>query len=81
MNMVLFPVVGYGKEKVSIHFEGCWLETREYTVNVKPSEKRGYKHESSFFLRSLLKVVNEIADTLVSVKDFVQGLSYLKIEK
>ena len=50
-------------------------------MNVKPSEKRGYKHESSFFLRSLLKMVNEIADTLVSVKDFVQGLSYLKIER
>ena len=23
LNMVLFPVVGYGKEKVRIHFEGC----------------------------------------------------------
>jgi hypothetical protein len=79
VNMVLFPVVGYGKEKVSIHFEGCWLEPREFTVNVLPSEKRGYKHESSFFLRSLLEVVNEIADTLVTVKDFVDGLTYLKI--
>ena len=71
VNMVLFPVVGYGKEKVRIHFEGCWLEPREFTVNVLPSEKRGYKHESSFFLRSLVKVVNEIVDTLVTVKDFV----------
>ena len=81
VNMVLFPVVGYGKEKVSIHFDGCWLEPREFTVNVLPSEKRGYQHESSFFLRSLLKVVNEIGDTLVTVKDFVKGLSYLKIER
>jgi len=72
--------VGYGKEKVRIHFEGCWLEPREFTVNVLPSEKRGYKHESSFFLRSLVKVVNEIADTLVAVKDFTQGVSNLKIE-
>ena len=48
-------------------------------MNVLPSEKRGYKHESSFFLRSLVEVVNEIADTLVTVKDFIQGLSYLKI--
>jgi hypothetical protein len=71
VDMVLFPVVGYGKEKVRIHFEGCWLEPREFTVNVLPSEKRGYKHESSFFLRSLVKVVNEIAETLVTVKDFV----------
>jgi hypothetical protein len=80
VNMVLFPVVGYGKEKVRIHFEGCWLEPREFTVNVLPSEKRGYKHESSFFLRSLVKVVNEIADTLVAVKDFTQGVRNLKIE-
>ena len=80
VNMVLFPVVGYGKEKVRIHFEGCWLEPREFTVNVLPSEKRGYKHESSFFLRSLVKVVNEIADTLVAVKDFTQAVSNLKIE-
>jgi hypothetical protein len=50
-------------------------------VNVLPSEKRGYKHESSFFRRSLLEVVNEIADTLVTVKEFVQRLSYLKIER
>ena len=28
VNMVLFPVVGYGKEKVSIQFDGCWLEPR-----------------------------------------------------
>lgn len=50
-------------------------------MNVLPSEKRGYKHESSFFLRSLLEVVNEIANTLVTVKDFVLGLSYLKIDR
>jgi hypothetical protein len=81
VNMVLFPVVGYGKEKVSIHFDGCWLEPREFTVNVMPSEKRGYKHESSFFLKSLFEVVNEIADTLVTVKDFVEGLTYLKIDR
>jgi hypothetical protein len=28
VNMVLFPVVGYGKEKVSIQFDGWWLEPR-----------------------------------------------------
>ena len=53
VNMLLFPVVGYGKEKVRVTFEGCWLETREFTVNVKPSERRGVKYVSHFFLRSL----------------------------
>ena len=77
--MVLFPVVGYGKEKVRIHFEGCWLEPREFTVNVKPSERRGFKHESSFFLRSLNQVVQDIADTLADIKDFIQAFANLKI--
>ncbi len=53
MNMLLFPVVGYGKENVRVHFEGYWLEPREYTVGVMPSERRGIKHDSHFFLRSL----------------------------
>ena len=75
LNMVLFPVVGHGKEKVIIHFEGCWLEPREFTVNVKPSERRDFKHESSFFLRSLNQVVQDIADTLADIKDFIQAFS------
>ena len=79
LNMVLFPVVGYGKEKVRIHFEGCWLEPREFTVNVKPSERRGFKHEYSFFLRSLNQVVQDIADTLADIKDFIQAFGNLKI--
>ena len=79
LNMVLFPVVGYGKEKVRIHFEGCWLEPREFTVNVKPSERWGFKHESSFFLRSLNQVVQDIAETLVDIKDFIQAFANLKV--
>ena len=79
LNMVLFPVVGYGKEKVRIHFEGCWLEPREFTVNVKPNEKRGFKHESSFFLRSLNQVIKDITDTLVDIKDFIQAFANLKV--
>ena len=71
LNMVLFPVVGHGKERVRIYFEGCWLEAREFTVNVKPNEQRGFKHESSFFLRSLNEVVQDIAETLVDIKDFI----------
>ena len=79
LNMVLFPVVGYGKEKVRIHFEGCWLEPREFTINVKPNEKRGFKHESSFFLRSLNEIVQDITETLVDIKDFFQAFAYLNI--
>ena len=33
LNIVLFPVVGYGKEKVRIHFKGCWLEPKLFTVS------------------------------------------------
>ena len=73
--MVFFSVVSYGKEKVRIHFEGCWLEPREFTVNVKPSEQRGFKHESSFFLRSLNQVIKDITDTLADIKDFFQAFS------
>ena len=79
LNMVLFPVVGHGKEKVRIHFEGCWLEPREFTINVKPNEKRGFKHESSFFLKSLNEVVQDITESLVDIKDFIQAFANLKI--
>ena len=79
LNMVLFPVVGYSKEKLRIHFEGCWLEPREFTINVKPNEKRGFKYESSFFLRSLNQVVQDITDTLVDIKDFIQAFANLKV--
>ena len=48
-------------------------------MNVKPSERRGYKHESSFFLRSLNQVVQDIADTLADIKDFIQAFANLKI--
>jgi hypothetical protein len=53
VNMLVFPMVGCRKEKVRIHFDGCWLEPREFTVNVKPKEKRGVSKESHYFLRSL----------------------------
>jgi len=28
IEMVLFPMVGYGKHKVMIEFYGCWLDAR-----------------------------------------------------
>ena len=46
VSMLLFQMVGYGKEKVRVDFDGCWLEPREFTVNVKPNERRGVKHDS-----------------------------------
>jgi hypothetical protein len=65
VNMILFPHVGYGKEKVRIIFEGCWLDFREFTVNVTPKEKRGYMHNSNYFLMSIREVTQDISNTLV----------------
>jgi len=78
VNMILFPHVGYGKEKVRIIFEGCWLDPREFTVNVTPKEKRGYLHNSSYFLRSIQEVVQDISDTLVEVMDFARAVANVK---
>jgi hypothetical protein len=63
--MVLLAHVGYRRERVQVIFEDCWLEPREFTVNVKPKEKRGYKKDSSYFLRSLQEVTEDITNTLV----------------
>ena len=63
--MVLLAHVGYRRERVRIIFENCWLEPREFTVNVKPKEKRGYKKDSSYFLRSLQEVTEDITNTWV----------------
>jgi hypothetical protein len=77
--MLLFPYVGYRKEKVRIIFEGSWLEPREFTINVKPKEKRGYAHISSFFLRSLQEATQDIIDTLFVIQDFVSSVATLKV--
>ena len=80
INMLLFPVVGYGKEKVKVVFEGWWLEPREFTVKVTPKEKRGFKHDSGFHLRSLQEVVNDINDAAVEMKDLAAAFGELKVE-
>jgi hypothetical protein len=46
VNMVLLPWVDYGNQKVRLLFDGCWLEPREFTVNVKPHERRAAKQQS-----------------------------------
>ena len=80
VNMLLFPVVGYGKERVKVHFEGWWLEPREFTVKVTPKEKRGFKHDSGYHLRSLQEVVTDINDTAVEVKDLAVAFGELKVD-
>jgi hypothetical protein len=63
--MVFLAHVGYRRERVRVIFEDCWLQPREFTVNVKPKEKRDYKKDSSYFLRSLQEVTQDITNTLV----------------
>ena len=78
--MILYPHVGHGKEKVKIIFEGCWIEPREFTVNVTPKERRGYKHDSNYFLRSIQEVTEDISNTLLEVMDFARAFQNLKVK-
>ncbi len=79
VNMVLFPRVGYGRYQVRIIFEGTWIDPREFTVNVKKKERRGYFNNSSYFLRSLQEATQDISDTLVEVMDFARAVGSLKV--
>jgi hypothetical protein len=78
--MVLLPHVSYGRERVRIIFEDCWLEPREFTVNVSAKEKRGYKKDSNYFLRSLREITEDITNTLVGIMDFAKGVAGLKVK-
>ena len=80
VEMVLFPLFGYGKHKVRIEFNGCWLDTREFTINVKPRDRRGFCHNSAFFLRSLQEVTQEISVALFTISDLTTAFTQLKIE-
>jgi hypothetical protein len=77
--MVLLAYVGYRRERVRVIFEDSWLEPREFTVNVKPKEKRDYKKDSSYFLRSLQEATQDIIDTLFVIQDFVSAVATLKV--
>ena len=77
--MVLLAYVGYRRERVRVIFEDCWLDPREFTVNVKPNEKRDFKKDSSYFLRSLLEATQDIIDTLFVVQDFLSAVASLKV--
>jgi hypothetical protein len=77
--MLLFPHVGYGREKVRIIFEGSWLDPREFTVNVKKKERRGYMNNTSYFLGSLQEATQDISDTLVEIMDFARAVADLKV--
>jgi hypothetical protein len=80
VNMILLPHLGYGKEKVRIIFESCWLETRDFTVNVKPKERRGFLNNSGYFLRSIQEATEEISNTLLEVSDFAKAFSNIKVK-
>ena len=77
--MLLFPVVYYGKHKVKVHFDGYWMEPREFTVNVTTKDRRGIMHDSSYFLQSLKEVVKDIVDTAVEAKDLGSAFGQVKI--
>jgi hypothetical protein len=73
VNMLLYPIVYYGKHKVKVHFDGWWMEPREFTVNVSTKDRRGFKHDSNYFLRSLKEVVSNMSDTAVEAKDLASA--------
>lgn len=81
VNMLLLPHVGYRREKVRIIFEGYWLDPREFTVNVKAKERRGYKKDSNFFLRSLKEVTQDISNILVEIMDFAKVVAGLRVKE
>jgi hypothetical protein len=77
--MLLFPVVYYGRHKVKVHFDGCWMEPREFTVNVTTKDRRGIIHDSNYFLQSLKEVVKDIVDTAVEAKDLGSAFGQVEI--
>ena len=78
--MVLLPHVDYRRERVRIIFEGYWLEPRDFTVNIRPKERRDHKKDSNFFLRSLQEVTKNITNSLVGVMDFVKAVAGLSVK-
>ena len=79
INMLLYPIVYYGKHKVKVHFDGWWMEPREFTVNVSTKDRRGFKHDSNYFLQSLKEVVRSISDTAVEAKDLASAFGQVKV--
>jgi hypothetical protein len=72
--------VCYGKHKVRIQFDGCWLDFREFTINFKPLDPRGFCHSSAFFSRSLEEFSQEITVALFSILELSMKLNKLKVE-
>jgi hypothetical protein len=77
--MVLLAHVGYRRERVRVIFEDCWLQPREFTVNVKPKEKRDYKKDSSYFLRSLQEATQDISEKLVDLMHFLRAVASIQV--
>ena len=49
-------------------------------MNVTPKERRGYKHPSNYFLRSIQEVTEDISNTLLEVMDFARAFENLKVK-
>jgi hypothetical protein len=47
---------------------------------VKPKEKRDYKKDSNYFLRSLQEVTQDITNILVEIMDFTKALKCLRVK-
>jgi hypothetical protein len=79
VNILLFKVVGHTKEKVRVNFDGCWLEPREFTVNIRHKQRRSMAKDSTIYLRNLKEVTTEIAGTLIEIKEFIEVFNKVNI--
>ena len=80
VEMKLFPLFGYGKHKVRIQFNDCWLDSREFNINFKPCNPRGFCYNSAFFPRSLEEFSQEITVALFSILELSIEFNKLKVE-
>jgi hypothetical protein len=78
LNMLLFPVVGYGRVRAIIDFDDSWLERREFTISVLPKEGRSFKQHLST-LRHLRQATDELIDSAAAIRDFVKSFKALTL--
>ena len=79
LNMLLFPVVGYGRVRAIIDFDDSWLERREFTISVLPKEGRSFKQHPSALLRHLRQATDELIDSAAAIRDFVKSFKALTL--
>jgi len=61
--------------------QGLVEHWQEFTINVKPHDRRGFCHNSAFFLRSLQEVTQEISAALFTIIDLTTAFNNLTIEE